>query len=75
MMERRSIQECYFDPQFDSFALPDLGDLFDDDHLNFVRRLNDSTFVAEEEEEEKEEVSLKWRKGRAPFEKPRFMDS
>ncbi|KAL5805191.1 hypothetical protein ACOSQ3_031991 [Xanthoceras sorbifolium] len=33
MMERRSIQECYFDPQFDSFALPDLGDLFDDDHL------------------------------------------
>ncbi|KAL5825442.1 hypothetical protein ACOSQ3_021505 [Xanthoceras sorbifolium] len=32
MMERGSIQERYFDPQFDGFALPDLDDLFDDDY-------------------------------------------
>ncbi|KAL5799154.1 hypothetical protein ACOSQ3_032227 [Xanthoceras sorbifolium] len=68
MMERCSIQKRYFDPQFDGFALPYLDDLFDDNH---------------QKEEEKEEVSnelvtmgaLKWRKGRAPFEKPRSMDS
>ncbi|KAL5732938.1 hypothetical protein ACOSP7_032283 [Xanthoceras sorbifolium] len=61
------LQERYFDPQFDDFDLPDLDDLFDDDH---------------QEEEEKEKFSkelvsmgaLKWKKGRAPFEKPRFME-
>ncbi|KAL5756742.1 hypothetical protein ACOSQ2_021488 [Xanthoceras sorbifolium] len=59
MMERGSIQERYFDPQFDGFALPDLDDLFDDDYRKYF------------EDEEKEEVlnelvsmgALKWRKG------------
>ncbi|KAL5823533.1 hypothetical protein ACOSQ4_021433 [Xanthoceras sorbifolium] len=37
MMERGSIQERYFDPQFDGFALPDLDDLFDDDYRNTLK--------------------------------------
>ncbi|KAL5758567.1 hypothetical protein ACOSP7_021178 [Xanthoceras sorbifolium] len=35
MMERGSIQERYFDPQFDGFALPDLDDRFDDDYRKY----------------------------------------
>ncbi|KAI9156109.1 hypothetical protein LWI28_000655 [Acer negundo] len=64
------LQERYFDSQIDDFSLPDLDDLFDDE------------FQEEEEEEEKDEVSKeivsmgssKWKKGRAPFEKPRCVE-
>ena len=64
------LQERYFDSQFDDFSLADLDHLLDDEYNS-----------QEEEEDEdgfsKELVSmgtLKWKKGRAPFEKPRYMD-
>ncbi|KAJ0046124.1 protein EARLY RESPONSIVE TO DEHYDRATION 15-like [Pistacia vera] len=70
------LQERYFDPQidplfsdFDDFVLPDDDDLFDDGDCGHQQ--------AEEMESGKELVSigtLKWKKGRALNEKPRYAE-